>query len=119
MKDDTKLPGPKDLQKELADYLSRKYGERVKVISPVIMRTELNKDESDGREAKPSSLNQVNFRLKPEELKEFLDQYIIKQDEAKTIVATKVCTHFNRAEFDRRLPQEDGGRSVGQVKNNI
>ncbi|MBW2092485.1 MAG: AAA family ATPase, partial [Deltaproteobacteria bacterium] len=119
MKDDTDLPDPKDLQKELADYLSKKYGDRVKVISPLIMRAEQRKDDMDGKETKSSLLDQVNFDLKPEELKAYLDQYIIKQDEAKTIIATKVCTHFNRVKFNRQLPQPFGGRSVGQIKNNI
>ncbi|MBU2550139.1 MAG: AAA family ATPase [Proteobacteria bacterium] len=66
-----------------------------------------------------SSLDQVNFTLKPLELKDYLDRYIIQQDRAKSIIATKVCTHFNRIQFDRNLPAEDGGRSVGQIKNNI
>lgn len=71
------------------------------------------------KEKKDSSLDKIDFNLKPEELKEYLDQYIIKQDKAKSIIATKVCTHFNRIKFNRNLPQEDGGRSVGQIKNNI
>ncbi|MFH1091772.1 MAG: AAA family ATPase [Pseudomonadota bacterium] len=66
-----------------------------------------------------SGLDRINFNLKPHELKDYLDQYIIKQDKAKSIIATKVCTHFNRIKFNRSLPQEDGGRSVGQIKNNI
>ncbi|MDY6852164.1 MAG: AAA family ATPase, partial [Thermodesulfobacteriota bacterium] len=70
-------------------------------------------------EKKVSSLDKIDFNIKPEELKEHLDQYIIKQDKAKSIIATKVCTHFNRIKFNRNLPQEDGGRSVGQIKNNI
>ncbi|MEW5725130.1 MAG: AAA family ATPase [Thermodesulfobacteriota bacterium] len=70
-------------------------------------------------EQKKSTLDQVNFNLKPEELKQHLDQYIIRQDKAKAIIATKVCTHFNRIMFNRSLPEEDGGRSVGQIKNNI
>lgn len=71
------------------------------------------------KEKKGSSLDKINFNLKPAELKDYLDQYIIKQDKAKSIIATKVCTHFNRIKFNRSLPQEDGGRSVGQIKNNI
>ena len=64
-------------------------------------------------------MDQINFNLRPQELKEYLDQYVVQQDRAKTIIATKVCTHFNRIQFNRSLPEEDGGRSVGQIKNNI
>ena len=75
--------------------------------------------EPEKEAPKASSLDCINFNLKPQELLEYLDQYIIKQDRAKSIIATKVCTHFNRIKFNRSLPQEDGGRSVGQIKNNI
>ena len=80
-----------------------------------------SKEEERDRdtEKESSSLDRINFNLKPLELKEYLDQYIIKQDQAKNIIATKVCTHFNRIFFNRSLPAEDGGRSVGQIKNNI
>jgi endopeptidase Clp ATP-binding regulatory subunit ClpX len=78
----------------------------------------VSEKESD-QEKKTSGLDSINFNLKPQELKEYLDQYVIKQDRAKTVIATKVCTHFNRIKFNRSLPEEDGGRSVGQIKNNI
>ena len=84
---------------------------------PITQRMATEK-ETD-QEKKSSGLENINFNLKPQELKEYLDQYVIKQDRAKTIIATKVCTHFNRIMFNRSLPAEDGGRSVGQIKNNI
>ncbi|MEW6266178.1 MAG: AAA family ATPase [Thermodesulfobacteriota bacterium] len=84
---------------------------------PVFSRS---KSEPEGeRSRKPSALDKINFNLKPQELKDYLDQYIVRQDRAKSIIATKVCTHFNRIQYNRSLPQEDGGRSVGQIKNNI
>jgi endopeptidase Clp ATP-binding regulatory subunit ClpX len=72
-----------------------------------------------GRETPSSGLDGIQFNLKPMELKEYLDQYIIRQDKAKAVIATKVATHFNRIQFNRGLPEDDGGRSVGQIKNNI
>ena len=75
--------------------------------------------EKEKSKKESSALEKIDFNLKPQELKDYLDQYIVKQDRAKTIIATKVCTHFNRIRFNHSLPQEDGGRSVGQIKNNI
>ncbi len=80
-------------------------------------RKDLFKDRQ--KDKKGASLDSINFNLKPQELKDYLDQYIIRQDRAKSIIATKVCTHFNRIKFNRQLPPDDGGRSVGQIKNNI
>jgi len=55
-----------------------------------------------------------HFDLKPEELEAHLDLYVIKQREAKAILATKICTHFNRL----NLPPEDE-EIVGNIKNNV
>lgn len=59
-------------------------------------------------------LETIRFDMKPEELLDYLDQYVIRQDEAKAILATKVCTHFNRVKLDKRKDTP-----VGIVKNNI
>ncbi|WP_456431232.1 AAA family ATPase [Thermosulfuriphilus sp.] len=59
----------------------------------------------------------INFDLKPEELAAYLDEHIIRQDEAKAILATKICTHFNRIKYmlrERRRPN-----LIGNIKNNI
>ena len=61
----------------------------------------------------PSEL--LQFDLKPEELIAYLDEFVIRQDAAKAILATKICTHFNRL----KLPVADGEDLVGSIKNNI
>ncbi len=59
----------------------------------------------------------INFDLKPEELEAYLDEYVVGQQEAKAVLATKMCTHFHRV----RYMLERGGRfqDTGFVKNNI
>ena len=42
------------------------------------------------------TLKKLKFDLKPKDLITYLDQYIVKQETAKKILATKICTHFNR-----------------------
>jgi len=60
----------------------------------------------------------LNFDLKPEELIAYLDQYVVKQDNAKAILATKICTHFNR--IKRSMESDDPiGNMVGSIKNNV
>jgi endopeptidase Clp ATP-binding regulatory subunit ClpX len=54
------------------------------------------------------------FDMKPEELLEYLDQYVVKQDSAKEIIATKVCTHFNRLKLGDELEKAET-----DIKNNI
>ena len=111
-----KFPDQKELEKELSDYLSKKYGDRVKIISPFIMPKPVVEDTTcKGKEAGPGK---INFNLKPEELEDYLNEYVIKQDTAKSILATKVCTHFNRIRYlQDKGRQPDPG--VGSIKNNI
>lgn len=58
-----------------------------------------------------------HFDLKPAELENYLDEYLIGQKEAKGIIATKICTHFHKAK--NLLIKEPRLDSVGFVKNNI
>jgi len=110
-----KIPDPKELEKEISEFLSKKFGENVKIVSPMVVPQEAMLDKSnESGKSKPN----INFDLKPEELISYLDQYIIKQDRAKAILATKVCTHFNR--IKRALESEDSVASmVGRIKNNV
>jgi ATP-dependent Clp protease ATP-binding subunit ClpX len=110
-----KIPDQKELEKELSDYLTKKYGSRIKVISPYWVA----KPEAEaGKEDKGGKLGQINFDLKPEELEAFLNEYVIKQEDAKSILATKICTHFNRIRhyLEKGREPEPG---VGAIKNNI
>jgi ATP-dependent Clp protease ATP-binding subunit ClpX len=67
---------------------------------------------------KSGKLSRINFSLKPEELEAYLNEYVIKQEEAKSILATKVCTHFNRVRhFLEQGREPESG--VGAIKNNI
>lgn len=42
----------------------------------------------------------------PEELKEFMDQYVIGQDEAKRILAVAVYNHYKRVKYEKKLDTE-------------
>jgi ATP-dependent Clp protease ATP-binding subunit ClpX len=116
MKKDEKLPDPKDIEKEIGDFLSEKFGGRVKLISPVVVPDEAAVD-SEEPEKSPKE-KKLNFSLKPEELEAYLDQYIVKQAQAKAVLATKICTHFNRIK-QAEASCEDRKGTVGQIKNNI
>ncbi len=110
-----KIPDPKELEKELSDYLTKKYGSRIKVLAPHWVA----KAEIDGEgQGKSASLGRIKFDLKPEELEAYLHEYVIKQDLAKSVLATKVCTHFNRIRHSLELGR-DPEPGVGSIKNNI
>lgn len=112
---DEKLPDPKELEKELGDFLAKKFGGSVKLATPIVLP---HTEESDTVEKPLPNPVEINFDLKPEELVAHLDQYIIKQERAKAILATKICTHFNRIRYRQSFPDAVSDM-VGSIKNNI
>jgi ATP-dependent Clp protease ATP-binding subunit ClpX len=110
-----KIPNPKEIEKEIGDFLAKKFGGSVKMVSPLVVPHEISTEKVEKSNRKEKK---INFDLKPEELISYLDQYIVKQDDAKAILATKICTHFNR--IKRAETSSDDIRDmVGHIKNNI
>ena len=108
-----KIPNPEELEKEISKFLAKKFGNNVKIVSPLVVPQEAVVDQT-----KEPSKKKINFDLKPEELIAFLDQYVVKQDRAKAILATKICTHFNRINRSQES-SEHINAMVGNIKNNV
>lgn len=112
------FPDQETLEKELSDYLSKKYGYRIKVISPM-MAAEHAPREPVEKDKKPGGVEKIRFDMKPEELEAYLNSYVIRQDEPKSILATKICTHYNRIRYLKGLARFGAEPMVGRIKNNI
>jgi endopeptidase Clp ATP-binding regulatory subunit ClpX len=121
MKDsDSKVPDQKELEKELNEYLGKKYGDRIRLVVPMLFPKPQTEEVLKGeKELGEGKKRKINFDLKPEELEAFLNDYIIRQEEAKEILATKVCTHFNRIKFTEMTKGRNRYEGVGHIKNNI
>lgn len=111
------FPDQETLEKELSDYLTKKYGYRIKVISPM-MATEHVREPGEG-ENKPGGVESIRFDMKPEELEAYLDRYVIRQNESKAVLATKICTHYNRIRYLKSISRFGSEPMVGRIKNNI
>ncbi|MBT8331406.1 MAG: AAA family ATPase [Deltaproteobacteria bacterium] len=114
---DEKIPDPKELEKEIGAFLSKKYGDNVKMVAPVVLPEQNAVDQAKSTTGRKKD---INFNLKPEELIAYLDQFVVKQDSAKAILATKICTHFNR--IRRAQEGEEPAQNttkVGHIKNNV
>ena len=46
-----KIPDPKELEKEISEFLAKKFGENVKIVSPIVMPQEamLDKTKKSGK----------------------------------------------------------------------
>ena len=110
-----KIPDPKEIEKDISDFLSKKYGGAVRMITPVVLPQ--TDSTADGK-TPPQSEQRIDFDLTPEALISHLDQYIVKQDRAKEILSTKICTHFNRIQRAADSP-ETVNEMMGSIKNNV
>jgi len=116
---DQRIPSQKELEKELSDYLSKKYGDRIKIVSPILFpQSDPEKTEEAGKAGGKKS-GAPAFDMKPEELESYLDGYVIKQEQAKGVLSTKICTHFNRIKSLSKRIKKENPFSVGMIKNNI
>src|SRR4030043_219007 len=109
----------KEIQKDLSDYLAKKYGRKVQFAGfGPIPEPAGEKIEEGEKEKQPEALT-IHFDMKPREMKSYLDEYLVKQDEAKEVLATKVCTHFNRIKMFELRGKGRRYEGVGEIKNNI
>jgi len=110
---ENKMPNPEEIRREVSDFLKNKYGDRVVVPpDPDEVGNHPGEKKDDGQ-APPK----INFNLKPTELEKFLSQFVIGQEEAIEVLATKICTHFNRMKIEA---EPNGiGELVGRIKSNI
>jgi len=116
---DQRIPSQKELERELSDYLSKKYGDRIKILSPMLFpQSDPKRTEEGGRDSKKKK-GVPAFDMKPEDLEAYLNGYVVKQDRAKGVLSTKICTHFNRIRSRGRHFTKDEPFSVGMIKNNI
>lgn len=122
-KNDTKgvnIPDPKEIEKEINEFLANKYGNRIRVMGtqigpwPGIDETGVGTTLND----EPVS-SAIRFDMKPAELHDYLDRFVIRQDSAKEILATKICTHFNRIRYFQEQGESEDREGIGRIKNNI
>jgi len=87
-----KLPTPEELQREFEAFLKQKYGDSVKfsVSSPNV-----ESEPTLPPPPKKRTATDLKFDYKPKEVKQYLDRFIIKQDEGKKALAIGVCDHYN------------------------
>jgi len=113
-----KIPNQKELEKELSEYLSKKYGNRIKIISPVVFpKTEtVASDEAKGADVHKGT---PDFEMLPEELESYLSSFVVKQKNAIAVLATKICTHFNRIKHANGPRGKERPTGVGMIKNNV
>jgi len=107
-----KIPTQQEIQKDVKNFLEEKYGAKVAFAEPDYVGS-----KSGEQTTEDENLGQIKFDLKPEELEQYLNMFVVGQDEAVAILSTKICTHFHRMKYELENPRHE--EIIGSVKSNI
>src|SRR5437868_4509446 len=102
------FPSPEELKTKITEFMKQNFGDRVSVAAfpapePAEAETEEKPEKIDNQE--------FEFNFLPRDIKAHLDRFVIKQDEAKKVLAIAVCDHYNHAKYLRQLEKENPERA--------
>ena len=103
---------PEELQKELQKLLKGKFGSDAKIEIAQFPEIEDEEVESDFESEEEAALK---FDYQPKDVKEYLDRFVIGQDEAKVVLSTVICDHYNHVRDCMAI----GGNCTDYAKQNI
>ncbi len=117
-----------EIQKQLKDLLKNK---NLQVAFAPFMQP-MNQPEEDASSEKPKDeggkskqkekpeddpLDAIrSFDRKPKEVRDYLDRFVIKQEQAKRVLSVAVCDHYNHV---RRCMQDSRAQSAEYMKPNV
>ena len=102
-------PTPEEFQRQLAEFM-RQHMQSAREPKPADADSPA---AAGGRQARADG-GPFKFNYKPREVKEYLDRFVIKQDEAKKVLSVALCDHYHHV----RLALE-GKESPNYAKQNI
>ncbi|MDP8235851.1 MAG: AAA family ATPase [Candidatus Erginobacter occultus] len=87
-----------DMLKDLSEYVQKKYGSKpLMSIAPAFRPPPPPEPPKTPKKEKEFKLD---FNYTPRQVKEYLDRYVIRQEEAKKVLSIAVCDHYNHATHD-------------------
>jgi ATP-dependent Clp protease ATP-binding subunit ClpX len=90
---DPAWPNADELRRDMEEFFSKKYGDRVR-LGMLSTQPEQARTADEGTETKEAPL-QLEFDYLPRDIKNYLDRFVIQQDSAKKVLATAICDHYN------------------------
>src|ERR1051325_10111267 len=101
-------PSPEEFQRQLSDFV-RQHFQQARGSAPQAEAS----GPHESAEPKPKS-DAFTFDYKPRQVKEYLDRFVIKQDDAKKVLSVALCDHYHHV----RLALE-GKESSNYAKQNV
>jgi len=102
-------PSPEEFQRQLSDFVRQH-------LQSARGPASAEPDDSASAESAtaPAKPEQFEFNYNPREVKEYLDRFVIKQDDAKKVLSVALCDHYHHV----RLALE-GKESSNYAKQNV
>ncbi len=127
MKD--KAPGIEELQRKISEFmkgLKTEYGDGIQDMKfNIVPGADAEEDGGPESPNEPEEEFDLEFNLKPKDVKAYLDKYVIKQEEAKKILSIAVCDHYNhisecvKREKEHKELESDGDLEEEYTKQNV
>ena len=77
----------------MEEFFSKKYGNQIK-LGVIGSRPEEARTAEEGDETTESPLD-LEFDYLPRDIKKYLDRFVVRQEDAKKVLATAICDHYN------------------------
>src|SRR5256885_7401871 len=81
-------PTPEEFQRQLQDLMRQHFQSGPGVFAKAASAQE-------GEEPPTPSPDDFHFDYKPRDVKDYLDRFVIKQDEAKKVLSVALCDHYH------------------------
>src|SRR4026208_654989 len=103
------FPSPEELKSKITEFMKQNFGDHVSVATitepePAVAEEEEKPENTEHKE--------FEFHLLPRDIKAHLDRFVIKQEEAKKVLAIAVCDHYNHVNHVRQLEKERADGAV-------
>jgi len=126
--DPPSVPDPEEITRKLSEFLKSSFGDHVSfstIPNPLNPFATGDEEEGDDLSGESHDLRYEDgigdFDLLPRQIKEHLDRFVIRQDEAKKALAIAVCDHYNHAKYLRDLESDDpaAAKALEYSKQNV
>ena len=124
--DKTPFPDPEEITRKLSDFLRSSFGDHVSFSTMTEPGSPFGQAVAAGGEdqhlrSDAAFSPELDFDLIPRQIKDHLDRYVIRQDEAKKALAIAVCDHYHHAAYLKRLAETDPAEAkrVEFAKQNV
>ena len=112
-----KPSSPEEISRKLEEFIKTSLGGQV--LFTRVEPGQRGEPEHDlPAEVEPDHSSVFEFKLKPADIKAHLDRFVIRQDDAKKVLATAVCDHYNHARMLREM-EKSGSRLPEFSKQNV